>query len=120
MIDMTWQKKLQPMTDLEREAVADLLTSAGQIRGREAWERGGRGELMFKKEQLSDNVVLFQGDCREIIPTLGRIDAVISPIRHLGSTPSSRAMVARINALLADGMTGIGEAIKQPVAFWEL
>jgi site-specific DNA-methyltransferase (adenine-specific) len=33
---------------------------------------------MFKKEQLSDNVILFQGDCLEIIPTLDRIDACIS------------------------------------------
>jgi site-specific DNA-methyltransferase (adenine-specific)/modification methylase len=29
-------------------------------------------------EQLSDGVTLYLGDCREILPTLGRIDAVVS------------------------------------------
>lgn len=29
-------------------------------------------------EQLADNVTLYCGDCREVIPTLGKIDAVVS------------------------------------------
>jgi DNA modification methylase len=32
---------------------------------------------MFKTEHLSDNVILYQGDCVEIIPTLGKVDGVI-------------------------------------------
>lgn len=33
---------------------------------------------MFNSEQLSDNVTIYYGDCREVIPTLDKIDAVIS------------------------------------------
>jgi DNA modification methylase len=29
-------------------------------------------------ERLSDGVTLYLGDCREILPTLGRVDAVVS------------------------------------------
>lgn len=31
-----------------------------------------------RKEQLSDGVTLYQGDCREILPTLGKVDAVVT------------------------------------------
>jgi DNA modification methylase len=34
--------------------------------------------MKFKKEQLADNVVLYCGDCREVLPTLDKIDAVVS------------------------------------------
>lgn len=33
---------------------------------------------MTKVERLSDDVTLYQGDCREILPTLGRFDAVVT------------------------------------------
>lgn len=33
---------------------------------------------MFKTEQLADDVTLYCGDCREVIPTLIKVDAVIS------------------------------------------
>jgi len=33
---------------------------------------------MFKSEQLADNVWIYNGDCRHVIPTLTRIDAVVS------------------------------------------
>jgi DNA modification methylase len=29
-------------------------------------------------EQLSDDVTLYQGDCRDILPTLGKVDAVVT------------------------------------------
>ena len=31
-----------------------------------------------RKEELADGVVLYQGDCREILPTLGKVDAVVT------------------------------------------
>ena len=31
-----------------------------------------------RKEQLSEDVTLIQGDCREVLPTLGKVDAVCS------------------------------------------
>lgn len=31
-----------------------------------------------RKEQLSDDVTLYLGDCRDILPTLGRVDAVFT------------------------------------------
>ncbi len=34
--------------------------------------------MAFKTEQLADNVTLYCGDCREVIPTLKGIDAVVS------------------------------------------
>lgn len=33
---------------------------------------------MFNSEQLADNVTIYCGDCREILPSIGRIDAVVS------------------------------------------
>lgn len=33
---------------------------------------------MVRIERLSDNVTLYQGDCREILPTLGKFDAVVT------------------------------------------
>lgn len=31
-----------------------------------------------RKEQLSDDVVVYEGDCRDILPTLGKVDAVVT------------------------------------------
>jgi len=36
------------------------------------------GGQQVKKEQLADNVTLYCGDSREVVPTLGKIDAVVS------------------------------------------
>lgn len=33
---------------------------------------------MSRVEQLSDGVTLYLGDCREILPTLGRVDCIVS------------------------------------------
>lgn len=33
---------------------------------------------MVRIERLSDDVTLYQGDCREILPTLGKFDAVVT------------------------------------------
>ena len=34
--------------------------------------------MTFRTKHLSDSVTLYCGDCREVIPTLGRIDAVVT------------------------------------------
>lgn len=34
--------------------------------------------MTFRKESLSDSVTLYLGDCREILPTLGKVDAVVT------------------------------------------
>jgi DNA modification methylase len=34
--------------------------------------------MSVRKEQLSENVTLYLGDCREILPTLGRFDACVT------------------------------------------
>lgn len=34
--------------------------------------------MMFRTEHLSEGVTLYCGDCREILPTLGRVDAVVT------------------------------------------
>lgn len=34
--------------------------------------------MTFRTEQLSDGVTLYLGDCREILPTLGKVDAVVT------------------------------------------
>ncbi len=34
--------------------------------------------MTFREEHLSDSVRLICGDCREVIPTLGRVDAVVT------------------------------------------
>jgi DNA modification methylase len=31
-----------------------------------------------RKEQLADNITVYQGDCREVLPTLGKVDAVVT------------------------------------------
>lgn len=32
----------------------------------------------MRTEQLSDGVTLYCGDCRDILPTLGKVDAVVT------------------------------------------
>ena len=34
--------------------------------------------MSWKEEKLAEGVSLYLGDCREIIPTLGRVDAVVT------------------------------------------
>jgi len=48
-----------------------------------------RGVRMTRKETLAEGVTLYLGDCREILPTLGKVDAIISDppygIKHNGT-----------------------------------
>ncbi|SEM69406.1 modification methylase [Bosea lupini] len=48
--------------------------------------------MSWRTEQLSDSVTLHCGDCREILPTLGKIDAVVSdpPYGMAWDTDSTR------------------------------
>jgi 23S rRNA G2445 N2-methylase RlmL len=45
-------------------------------------ERGGvmAAEPMawVRREQLAENITLYQGDCRAVLPTLGKVDAVVT------------------------------------------
>ena len=34
--------------------------------------------MTFRREDLAEGVTLYQGDCREVLPLIGRVDAVIS------------------------------------------
>ena len=36
--------------------------------------------MTHRVEQLSDDVTLYLGDCREILPTLGKVDAVVTDL----------------------------------------
>ncbi len=38
----------------------------------------GTGQLAFRTEHLAEGVTLYQGDCREVLPTLGKVDAVVT------------------------------------------
>jgi len=38
----------------------------------------GKGGMSVRKEQLSENIVVYCGDNREILPTLGRFDACVT------------------------------------------
>ncbi len=40
--------------------------------------------MTFREEQLSDSVRLILGDCREVLPTLGRVDAVVTDPPYIG------------------------------------
>lgn len=49
-----------------------------------------------RKEQLSDDVTLYLGDCRDILPTLGNVDAVVTdPPYGIGITRSNRLSISR-------------------------
>ena len=44
-------------------------------------------------ERLADGVTLYQGDCREILPTLGKVDAVVTdPPYGIGESNTKRHM----------------------------
>ena len=34
--------------------------------------------MTFRREDLAEGVTLYQGDCREVLPTLGKVDACVS------------------------------------------
>jgi len=51
---------------------------------------------MMRVEHLSDSVTLYLGDCREILPTLGKVDAVVTdPPYGISITKSNRLAVSR-------------------------
>lgn len=52
--------------------------------------------MAFRTEQLAEGVTLYCGDCREVLPTLGRVDAVVTdPPYGIGITRSNRLAVSR-------------------------
>lgn len=53
--------------------------------------------LMPRKEQLAEGVTLYLGDCREILPTLGKVDVVIAdpPYGIAYKSPAGRGQCAR-------------------------
>ena len=66
-----------------RRFVAGMLDGAAETRQR-------RSELRRAQRELAEGVVLYQGDCLEVLPTLGRFDAVVTDppygIAHLATT----------------------------------
>jgi DNA modification methylase len=58
-----------------------------------------RGEVMSykRKEQLSDDITLFCGDCLEVMPTLGKVDAVLTDPPY-GIGENNEKNLARRNA----------------------
>ena len=51
---------------------------------------------MSRVEHLAEGITLFLGDCREILPTLGKFDAVVTdPPYGIGITKSNRLAVSR-------------------------
>lgn len=65
-------------------------------------------EMKSRIEQLAEGVTLYLGDCREIVPTLGKFDAVItSPPYNLGNTAvGSGGMPGKKLGHYADGARG--------------
>jgi modification methylase len=75
-------------------------------------------------EQLSESVTLYLGDCREILPTLGKVEAVVtSPPYNLGNTAvGSGGMPGKKLGHYADGARGkarggMGKWSGGPLAF---
>ena len=50
----------------------------------------------MRVEHLAEGVTLYQADCREVLPTLGKVDAVVTdPPYGIGITRSNRLAVSR-------------------------
>ncbi len=52
--------------------------------------------VAMRVEQLSDDVTLYLGDCREILPTLDKVDAVVTDPPY-GIGESDRKVASRVN-----------------------
>jgi DNA modification methylase len=51
---------------------------------------------MTRKETIAEGVELYLGDCRDILPTLGPVDAVVTdPPYGIGINKSNRLSVSR-------------------------
>lgn len=84
---------------------------------------------MSRIEQIADGVTLYLGDCREILPTLGRVDAVgvvLDPYMGAGSTgvvARRRGMgfvgIERESLYFETACRRISAALKQPDMFIE-
>jgi DNA modification methylase len=64
------------------------------------------GACSVKKEILADGVDLYLGDCREIIPTLGRVDAVVTDPPY--EFKASGAGIFRANRHCMDAIQAAG------------
>jgi site-specific DNA-methyltransferase (adenine-specific) len=68
-------------------------------------------QVNFRKEVLADGVELYLGDCREILPALGRVDAVVTdPPYGIGWKPrvnhQDQTWVDEINFDIRDFLVG--------------
>lgn len=57
----------------------------------------------MRVEHLSDQITLYCGDCREVLPTLGKVDAVVTDPPYgiragKGIGRENKALVAKISA----------------------
>lgn len=72
--------------------------------------------MTHRVEQLSDDVTLYLGDCRDILPTLGKVDAVVTdpPYGIALDTDNSR-FSGGTKANMAKRGNGIGSANGAPI-----
>lgn len=56
--------------------------------------------MTFRTEQLSDSVTLYLGDCREVLPTLGKVDHIICDPPY---EDELHAAIGKINRIRCDG-----------------
>jgi DNA modification methylase len=66
---------------------------------------------MGRIEKLSDSITLYLGDCREILPTLGKIDAVVTDPPY-GIGADKAAADAALQRIKADGKSKAGRGWK--------
>lgn len=57
-----------------------------------------------RKEELAEGVTLYLGDCREVLPTLGRVDAIVTDPPY-GMSFRSNHRAVRHSAINNDGTT---------------
>ena len=58
-----------------------------------------------RKETLADGIELFLGDCREILPTLGKVDAVVTDPPYLGLTGGGSLPQGGVGSRRRDSIT---------------
>ena len=63
-----------------------------------------------RKEELAEGIVLIQGDCLEVLPTLGRFDAVVTDIPYEISQKSNGLRRLDYGTWDASGATGVAFA----------
>jgi DNA modification methylase len=72
-------------------------------------ERGGSTEL--RMETLADGVTLYLGDCRDVLPTLGKVDAVVTDPPYGINHSSSQGASWERTRIAGDADTSLRDAV---------